>query len=51
MESSFDVTIGSSGDSEVCDLVGTFILSKLGNNNKNNKDLDDGFVVLRRITA
>ena len=51
--SCFDVTMGSYG-AEVCELIGTFILSKLGNIiGKKNTGLyrDDGFVVLRNMNA
>ena len=52
--SSFDVTIGNYDNAEVCELAGTFILSKLGNIiGKRNTGLyrDDGLVVLRNMNA
>ena len=52
--SCFDVTMGSYDDAEVCELVGTFILSKLENIiGKKNTGLyrDDGLVVLRNMNA
>ena len=50
----FDVTMGSYDDAEVCELVGTFILSKLAKIiGKKNTSLyrDDGLVVLRNMNA
>ena len=50
----FDVTMRSYDVAEVCEIVGTFILSKLGNIiDKKNTGLyrDDGLVVLRSINA
>ena len=52
--SCFDVTMGSYDGAEVCELVGIFILSKLGNIiGKKNTGLyrDDGLAVLRNMTA
>ena len=52
--SCFDITMGSYDGVEVCELVGTFILSKLGNIiGKKNTDVyrDDGLVVLRNMNA
>ena len=52
--SCFDVTTGSYDGAEVCELVGTFIWSKLGNIiGKKNTGLyrDDGLVVLRNTNA
>ena len=51
--SCFDVTMSSYDGAEVCELVGTFILSKLGNIGKKNTVLyrDDGLVVLRNTNA
>ena len=52
--SCFDVTRGSYDGAEVCELVGTFISSKLGNIiGKKNTSLyrDDGLVVLRNTNA
>ena len=52
--SCFDVTMGSYDGAEVCELVGTFILSKLENIiGKKNTGLyrDDGLVVLRNMNA
>ena len=50
----FDVTMGSYDGAEVCELVGMFILSKLGNIiDKKNTGLyhDNGLVVLRNMNA
>ena len=50
----FDVTMGSYDGAEECELVGTFILSKLGNIiGKKNTGLyrDDGLVVLRNMNT
>ena len=50
----FEVTTGSYDGAEVCKLVGTFILSKLGNIiGKKNTSLyrDDGLVFLRNLNA
>ena len=52
--SCFDVTIGGYDGAEVCELVGTFIFSKLENIiGKKNTGLyrDDGLVVLRNMNA
>ena len=52
--SCFDVTMNSCDGAKVCELVGTFILSKLGSIiDKNNTGLyrDDRLVVLRNINA
>ena len=52
--SCFDVTMASCDAAEVCELVGTLILSKLGNIiGKKNIGLyrDDGLVVLRNMNA
>ena len=52
--SCFDVTMGSYDGTEVCDLLGTFILSKLENIiGKKNTGLyrDDGLAVLRNMNA
>ena len=52
--SCFDVTMDSYDEAEVCELVGTFILSKLGNIiGKKNTGLyrDDGLVFLRNMNA
>ena len=45
--------MGSYDGAEVCELVGMFILSKLGNIGKKNTGLycDDGLVVLRNMNA
>ena len=54
MKSCLNVTMGSYDRAEVCELVGTFILSKLGKNiSKKNTGLylNDGLVVLRNINA
>ena len=50
----FDVTMGSSDGAEVYELVGTFILSKLGKIiGKKNKGLycDNGLAVLRNMNT
>ena len=52
--SCFDVSLGICDGVEVCKLVGTFILSKLGNIiGKKNTGLycDNGLVVLRNMNA
>ena len=52
--SCFDVTMGNCDGAEVCELVGTFILSKLAKIiGKKNTSLyrDDGLVVLRNMNA
>ena len=52
--SCFDVTMGSYDGAEVCELVCTFILSKLGSIiGKKNAGLyhDDGLAVLRNMNA
>ena len=52
--SCFDVIMGSYDGAEICELVGTFILSKLENIiGKKNTGLyrDDGLVVLRNMNA
>ena len=54
MKSCLNVTMGSYDRAEVCELVGTFFLSKLGKNiSKKNTGLylNDGLVVLRNINA
>ena len=53
-KSCFDLTMSSYDGAKVCQLVGTFILSKLGNIiGKKNTGLyrDDGLVVLRNMNA
>ena len=50
----FDVTMGNYDGARICELVGTFILSKLGNIiDKKNTGLyhDNGLVVLRNMNA
>ena len=49
----FDVTMGSYDGAEVYELVGTFILSKLGKIGKKNKGLyhDNGLAVLRNMNT
>ena len=52
--SCFDVAMGSYDGAEVCELVGTFMSSKLGNiiGKKNTGlHLDDGLAVLRNMNA
>ena len=52
--SCFDVTMGSYDGAEICELVGTFMLSKLGNIiRKKNTGLnrDDRLAVLRKMNA
>ena len=52
--SCFDFTMGNYDGAEICELVGTFILSKLGNiMGKKNTGLyrDDGLIVLRNMNA
>ena len=52
--SCFDFTMGNYDGAEICELVGTFILSKLGNTmGKKNTGLyrDDGLIVLRNMNA
>ena len=50
--SCFDITMGNYDDAEVCELVRTFILSKLENFiGKKYLYRDDGLVVLRNMNA
>ena len=54
MKSCLSVTMGSYDRAEICELVGTFILTKLGKNiSKKNAGLylHDGLVVLRNING
>ena len=53
-ESCFDLTMGSHGGTEVCELVGIFILShltKLINQNDVGLYRDDGLIILKNLNG
>ena len=50
----FDVTMGSSDEAEVCELVGLFVLDSLPKNfGKTNTELyrDDGLILQKNVTV